>query len=139
MTDCIFCKIVSGQIPCEKLYEDDKTFAFLDIKPANEGHTLVIHKHHHADLFDTPVEDVADIFRTVKKVGAALLQAVGADGLNIGMNNKPAAGQVVFHAHVHVIPRYSGDGLKMWPHKETTAEARLAVAKKVLAALRTHS
>ena len=114
--ECIFCKIINGEIPADKLYEDEHTFAFLDISPVNKGHTLVIPKAHHKNIFDMPSEVLAETMKTVQKMAKAIKEGVGADGINIGMNNLPAAGQVVFHAHFHIIPRFEGDGFKHWPH-----------------------
>ncbi len=115
MHDCIFCKIIKGEIPSSKLYEDDKVYAFLDIQPVNKGHTLIIPKEHYNDLLETPDETVDAMFRAVKKVAPAVMKGVNADGFNLGMNNKAAAGQVVFHAHLHIVPRFRDDGLKLWP------------------------
>lgn len=119
---CIFCKIVTGDIPAERVYENEKVYAFLDIKPINRGHTLVIHKHHHADIFDTPEEDMKDLIVAAKHIAAGVLKSMKADGINIGMNNRGAAGQAVMHAHLHVIPRLSKDGYKHWQGKEYVAE-----------------
>ncbi|MFO8016859.1 MAG: HIT family protein [Candidatus Woesearchaeota archaeon] len=113
--DCIFCKIINGEIPSSKLYEDDLVYAFLDIQPVNRGHTLIIPKEHHKDLLETPEETIDAMFRAVKKVAPAVIRGVNADGFNLGMNNKEAAGQVVFHAHLHIVPRFKDDGLKLWP------------------------
>ncbi|MBD3249659.1 HIT domain-containing protein [Candidatus Woesearchaeota archaeon] len=115
MQDCIFCKIVNGEIPCSKIYEDEKVLAFLDISPINKGHVLLIPKEHHKDLFDTPDDTLAAFAKTAKKIAKAIEQATDADGINLGQNNGKAAGQEVFHAHIHIIPRFSDDGLKHWP------------------------
>ncbi|MEK6823150.1 MAG: HIT family protein, partial [Nanoarchaeota archaeon] len=88
---------------------------------------------HHADIFDTPERALCDIFATAKKMAAAIMKTTNCDGINIGMNNKPAAGQVVFHAHVHVIPRLLDDGLKPWPHKEATPEQQATTASAIKA------
>jgi histidine triad (HIT) family protein len=135
-SSCLFCKILSGQIPCEKVYEDSQTFAFLDIRPVNYGHTLVVHKHHHPDIFDTPEADMCELMRTAQTMAIAIQKATSCEGINIGMNNRPAAGQVIFHAHVHVIPRYGDDGLKHWPHKEITAEQIKQVGEAVRKAIK---
>jgi histidine triad (HIT) family protein len=135
MTDCIFCKIIAGQIPCTKLYEDEMTFAFMDIAPISPGHALVVHKHHHADIFDTPERDLCDIMSTAKKVATAAMKATNCDGVNVTMNNRPASGQLVFHLHVHVIPRMLGDGLKPWPHKPTPPGEIDKLGDKIRAAL----
>ncbi len=118
MNDCVFCRIVKGEVPCHKIYEDENTLCFMDMKQVNPGHSLVVHKNHHADLFDTPADDMCDIMRTVKKVSPVLLRVTESDGLNLAMNNLPAAGQVVMHAHVHVIPRRKDDGLALWKGKD---------------------
>lgn len=115
--DCIFCKIIRGEIPCAKVYETDDVLAFLDIAPVNKGHTLVIPKAHHADLRELPSGLGAGLLDAVKVVGASLEQALGATGMNVGMNVGASAGQMVFHAHWHVIPRFEGDGLSLWPQK----------------------
>lgn len=122
MADCIFCKIIAGEMPAQKVYENDKIFAFLDITPVNPGHTLVLPRAHHVDLLETPDDVLADIITRTKKIAAAIMKAVKADGFNIGVNTKPAAGQAVFHTHLHIIPRFNGDGLKTWPHKKLAEE-----------------
>jgi histidine triad (HIT) family protein len=118
MTDCIFCKIIKGEIPSYKIYEDDKVIAFLDIVPVNKGHTLIIPKKHSLDLTDMEDEDVCALFKTAKKLAPAILKATGADGFNMGMNNRKAAGQLVMHSHLHIMPRFSNDGLKLWEGKK---------------------
>src|SRR5689334_16525062 len=115
MNDCLFCKIVKGDIPCTKVYEDDDVLAFLDIQPVNVGHTLVVPKAHHQDCAATPDDVMAALMRTVRRVGAAALEASGAQGYNVGINCGTVAGQVIMHTHVHVMPRFEGDGLKHWP------------------------
>ena len=113
--DCIFCKIVKGEIPCSKVFEDEKFLAFLDIGPVNKGHTLVIPKKHYKNLLDMPEEELKGYMEVIQKVSKAIIKAVNADGINFNMSNEEAAGQVVMHAHVHTIPRFKGDGLKLWP------------------------
>lgn len=125
--DCLFCKIASGEIPANILYEDGDVVAFLDIRPVNPGHTLVIPKQHAHDIFDIRPEAYAAVSKTAQKMAHAISKALSPDGVNIHMNNKPAAGQVIFHAHVHVIPRFENDGYKMWHgrdigNEETTRE-----------------
>ena len=114
MTECIFCKIVSGSLQAYKLYEDDSVLSFLDIFPIHPGHALVIPKKHSEDVFDTDEETIQKMASVAKKVAPGIMSGTKAEGINIGMNNKEAAGQEVFHAHIHVIPRYSEDGLKNW-------------------------
>ncbi|MCK9344654.1 MAG: HIT family protein [Candidatus Pacebacteria bacterium] len=114
MTDCLFCKIATGEIPCTKVYEDDTVFAFLDIHPVNIGHTLIIPKAHHVNLYETDDATLAHIMVVAKKLSIAVKSALNADGINIEMNNEPDAGQVIFHSHLHVIPRFKGDGFTHW-------------------------
>lgn len=118
MDDCIFCKIIAGKVPADKVYENDKIFAFLDIAPVNRGHTLVVPRAHNVDLLETPDDVLADMVTRTKKIATAVVKAVNADGFNLGCNTKPAAGQAVFHTHFHIIPRFKDDGLRPWPHQK---------------------
>lgn len=134
MPDCIFCKIARKEIPSYTLFEDEFTIAFLDINPVRSGHSLVIPKNHTANIFEISSEDWSHVQETVRKTARALERALLADGINIMMNNREHAGQVVDHAHVHLIPRHQGDGLRPWPHgsyKEGEAKdiAQAIVAK----------
>lgn len=115
--DCVFCKIARGEIPSEKIFEDEHTFAFLDISPNNHGHTLVVPKEHFKNILDISPHAFARVADTVWKIAGAVKAGVNADGLNITMNNEQCAGQIVFHAHMHIIPRYINDGLKVWHRK----------------------
>lgn len=117
MTDCIFCKIIAGEIPAEKIYEDEHTCAFLDINPNNFGHALVLPKTHFESIFDMPKETLGYVYTATQKVAKALKKS-GAEGVNTISNNGAAAGQLIFHAHIHVIPRYADDGLTHWPQKK---------------------
>ena len=132
MTDCLFCKIIAGEIPAQKVYEDDTVLAFLDIHPVNIGHTLVIPKTHSVNLYETPNETLAHTMVVVKKLSIAIKKAVGADGINIEMNNEPVAGQVIFHTHWHIVPRFQGDGFTHWrsPRDYNDGEA-VEVAQKI--------
>lgn len=105
----LFLKIIRGEIPSHKLYEDEKTYAFLDINPHNKGHALVVPKTYFRNVFDIDEETFCALMKTVKKLAPAIQKATGAHGINIGMNNESAAGQIVFHAHVHIIPRFEND------------------------------
>lgn len=118
MSDCIFCKIIKGEIPSSKLYENDKVFAFLDIAPVNKGHSLVIPKEHYETLMDIPDELLKEISVVVKKISSAVKKAVNADGISIGQSNYKAAGQVVPHLHFHIMPRFENDGFKFWPQSK---------------------
>ncbi|MBP6884391.1 MAG: HIT family protein [Candidatus Pacebacteria bacterium] len=114
MNDCLFCKIITGEIPCEKIYENETTLAFLDIKPVNPGHTLVIPKSHYVNTLEAPEEVMLEVMKTVKKVAHGIEKGLGVSDFNLAMNNGATAGQVIFHAHMHVIPRHEGDGQKLW-------------------------
>ncbi len=110
-TDCIFCKIVAGEIPSEKIYEDEVVLAFLDIQPATRGHALVIPKAHHENLVATPLPLLEALIAAVQKIAAAAVRATGAEGFNVLQSNNRCAGQEVPHVHFHVVPRKSGDGI----------------------------
>ena len=113
--DCVFCKILKGEIPSDKVYENDKVYAFLDIMPVNPGHTLVIPKEHYDNIEDLPEDMMCEMSKAVKRVGQAIKKGLGSKGYNIALNNGRVAGQVVPHVHFHVIPRKASDGLKLWP------------------------
>ncbi len=132
MKDCIFCKIISGEIPTHhKLYEDDETLSFLDVSPNNPGHALVISKDHFENIYSTPPEAFARMAITAQKIALAVKKGVEADGINLIMNNEPAGGQVVFHSHIHIIPRKENDGFMFWPQgKYQDGEAEI-VAEKI--------
>lgn len=116
MDDCIFCKITRDEVPSFRVYEDDDTLAFLDIHPVIPGHTLVIPKTHATNIFDIDPASWAAVCKTVRKTAIALEDALGCDGVNLMMNNREHAGQIVGHPHIHLIPRFKGDGLTLWPH-----------------------
>jgi histidine triad (HIT) family protein len=111
--DCLFCKIVAGSIPSTQVDEDERTLAFMDINPASRGHALVIPKAHAADLLDIDPADLAACARAAQRLARRLPSALGADGVNLLNSCKPAAWQTVFHFHIHVIPRYEGDPLRL--------------------------
>ena len=115
--NCIFCKIIAGEIPANKIYEDEHTLAFLSIGPNNPGHTLVIPKDHFENIYGIPDETLCRVMITAKKVAIAIKNGLESDGVNIGINNEETAGQEIPHIHVHVIPRKHDDGLVHWPPK----------------------
>ncbi|MHA1109846.1 MAG: HIT family protein [Promethearchaeota archaeon] len=106
---CIFCKIVDGNIPSSKIYEDMHSLGFLDIAPFTKGHTIVVPKEHYVNLLDFPDKEMESYFSALKKVTIKIKEKLGADGINIMQNNFKAAGQVVNHLHFHVIPRWEND------------------------------
>jgi len=117
--DCIFCKILAGEIPCSKVFEDEHFIAFLDIRPVHKGHVLLVPKKHFVNIFDTPDTEAEKIYKAAQKITKAVSEATGCDGVNLVQNNNAAAGQEVFHSHLHIIPRYTDDQLRFASiHKE---------------------
>ncbi|MCR5792891.1 MAG: HIT family protein [Lachnospiraceae bacterium] len=108
-SNCIFCKIANGEIPSRTLYEDEDFRVIMDINPASKGHAIILPKEHAANLYELSDEYASKIFKVAKKVGSAMVEVLGCDGLNVLQNNGEAAGQTVFHLHVHLIPRYKDD------------------------------
>lgn len=111
--DCTFCKIVKGEIPSIKVWEDEKHIAFLDITPATKGHTLVIPKEHFENIFEIPETDFESIMGVVKKIASLVKEKLNADGMNILNSNNPVAQQEIPHFHIHLIPRYNGSNFKI--------------------------
>jgi len=135
--ECIFCKIVAGEIPCTTVYEDENVLAFMDIGPIIKGHTLVIPKTHYDPITETPVNVLADLMRVVKKMAQAQKDALQTDGCNIIQNNGEVAGQAVPHLHFHVIPRFLNDGHQWnWDAKQyEKTEEMNKLAEKIAASL----
>ena len=131
----IFAKILRGELPCYKVYEDDKALAFLDIMPRAPGHTLVIPKAPARNLLDENPDDLAHIMQVAQRIARAGMKAFGADGVTIQQFNEKAGGQVVFHLHVHVIPRREGEAMKPPATVKETPENLAAHAEKLRAAL----
>lgn len=129
--ECIFCKIIKGEIPCAKVYEDSDIIAFLDIGPVNPGHTLVVPKEHYETLMDLPDELASKLGVAVKKIAEAVKEAMNPDGINVTQSNLKAAGQLVPHVHFHIIPRIEGDGLKHWPQGKYEEGQMEEVRKKI--------
>jgi histidine triad (HIT) family protein len=117
MGNCLFCRLIQGEIPSTKVYESDQVVAFLDINPVNPGHTLVVPKEHYSNLSETPESVLEEMIRVVKKLSIAIMKATNTEGFNLGANNGTVAGQVIFHTHFHVMPRRPDDGLRLWPGK----------------------
>jgi histidine triad (HIT) family protein len=135
-SDCIFCKIIAGSIPCFKLYEDAKTLAFLDINPVNPGHALVVPKAHAPTLMTSADGDLTPLLPVARRIAAAIETALKPDGINLLQSNGPGAAQSVMHLHLHVIPRRHGDELLMnWTLKPGDKEALAATAEQIKTAL----
>lgn len=129
---CIFCKIANGTIPCYKVYEDDLVIAFLDVNPASHGHTLVVPKEHFSNMTTCPKNILDHVFEVAQLVAQAQIAQLGADGVNIISNIGKAAGQSVEHFHVHVIPRYHNDGLKLnFPPKQLEEKEMLLLQDSI--------
>ena len=132
---CIFCKISKGEIPCTKIYEDEHVLSFLDISPVHPGHALVILKKHYETITDIPDDEIIPLMHVLQKVCKGVKKGVDSEGYNVIMNNYKAAGQLVPHAHFHIIPRFEGDGLKQWPqgrYKEGQDKTVAENIKKIL-------
>lgn len=131
MSNCIFCKIIAGEIPAHKIYENDKSIAFLDIRPVNPGHTLIVPKAHYENLLDAPSDVLAAMMNAAQKVARAVLKATGDESFNLGVNNGAVAGQVVFHLHLHIMPRHQNDGHRLWSGKEYQAGEAEKLAQEI--------
>jgi histidine triad (HIT) family protein len=136
MDDCVFCKMVAGEVPVVKVYEDQAVLAFLDIGPVTDGHTLVIPKQHCARINECDPQVLGQIGACLGRIAGAVVEAMGADGYNVLCNNGRVAGQVVEHLHFHVIPRTAGDGVfTQWPSYEY-ADGRIdEIAEKICRSL----
>ncbi len=131
--NCLFCKIISGQIPSRKIYETENTVAFLDIMPVSKGHTIIIPKNHYCNLLDIPKEEIQPFFTDLKKIAQMLKNKLNLDGFNIVQNNFPAAGQVINHFHFHIWPRMENDSLSKIQRKpELASEESLDELHKIL-------
>ena len=131
MPDCVFCKTVKGEIPCYKIYEDSDFLAFLDIKPVNPGHTQVITKKHFETILDVPPNVLSEMIKVVQKISKTITETVNAHGFNININTREAAGQAIFHIHIHIIPRFKNDGYKLWPGKKVPKQELEKLAEKI--------
>ena len=129
--DCIFCRIVAGEIPAHKVYEDESSLAFLDILPASRGHTLVIPKEHAVDIYDIRPESLAATMLCAQKVAHTLRTKLNADGLNVFQNNGAAAGQEVMHYHLHLLPRRQSQQATLGRRGETDHAALSALAPEL--------
>ena len=134
--ECVFCKIIRGEVPSVKLYEDERTYAFMDINPLSSGHSLVIPKHHAENIYVTPPHASGAAMATLSKVSAAINRAVKPEGINILQANGPGAQQSVFHIHFHIIPRSTNDGLTMnWALQPGDIDEINVVAQRIRAEL----
>lgn len=127
---CVFCRIVAGEVPSTRVDEDERTITFMDINPVSRGHALVIPRAHTNDLGDTDPQDLAAVSLAAQRLAARVSGSLGADGVNLLVCSGPAAWQTVFHFHMHVIPRYAGDGVRPpWPHAPGDMDEIVAAAE----------
>lgn len=132
MDDCLFCKIGNGVIPSHKILETPEVMAFLDINPVNAGHCLIIPKTHSDDFFKAEREDLIALLDATTLLAPKIKEAVEAQGINIAINNGKAAGQIIFHTHIHIIPRFESDGFRHWSGKKKFTESDFAtLAEKI--------
>ena len=131
MEDCIFCKIIKGEIPSYKVAETEEAYAFLDIGPLSVGHTLVLPKKHIKNIFEADPKDLYPVLDLVQKIAAKMKEKLPCDGVNILVNNGEAAGQSVHHCHWHIIPRYAGDGYKFPPSGTLSPEKAQEILTKL--------
>ena len=132
MGDCIFCKLANGDIPTNSIYEDERFNVILDLGPATKGHALILPKDHADNLFELPDDTAAEAMKLAKKLGSKLVEKLGAQGLNLVQNNGEVAGQTVKHFHLHLIPRYDGDGQSILWKPTSPSSEELASVKEVL-------
>jgi len=131
---CVFCKVVNNEIPCYKVYEDNKVLAFLDINPVNQGHTLVVPKQHYQTITDMPLEELKQVISVVYKAVSALEKEFDPDGVNLIQNNGLHAGQLIPHVHFHLIPRIEGDEINfgfLWGTKKVSEQDMKKVQEKI--------
>jgi histidine triad (HIT) family protein len=127
-SDCVFCRVVAGELPSHRVYDDERTVAFMDINPTTRGHVLVVPRTHSTDLLDIEADDLAACMRTAQKIAGWQRTRGTADGVNVLQSTGRAASQVIFHFHVHVIPRYTGDGLVNPLHRAPGDPQEIAAA-----------
>ena len=130
--NCIFCKIIAGEIPSHTLYEDEMFKVILDVGPATKGHALILPKNHYANLYELPEEDAAQAIKLAKKMMIKMTNKLNCDGFNIVQNNGEVAGQTVFHFHMHLIPRYKNDGEILKYISGEPSQEELAQIKKII-------
>lgn len=133
--NCIFCKIMSGEIPSNTIYEDDTFKVILDVNPASKGHALILPKEHYANIYEIDEEVAARAMKLAKKLATHMTKVLDCDGFNILQNNGEVAGQTVFHFHIHLVPRYKdgkNDDILKWTHEEFTKEELAAICRSFL-------
>ncbi|MFA6017618.1 MAG: HIT family protein [Patescibacteria group bacterium] len=127
---CLFCEIISGVIPCEKVYENEEVFVFLDISPMSKGHTIVTSKIHAENLAEGTVESALHLMNAVYRLAPSIMRAVGADGYNLGMNHGVCAGQMILHTHLHIMPRWN-NVLRTFERTHPSSDELAEIAEKI--------
>lgn len=132
MANCIFCKIANGEISAATIYEDERFRVILDLGPASKGHALILPKEHYADIYEIPEDLAAEAYKLAARLAKKLTEVLNCDGFNIVQNNKEAAGQTVFHFHIHLIPRYENDQVGLgWKPGTLTEEVKQEILEKM--------
>jgi len=134
--NCLFCRIIRKEIPSYVIYEDKEVIAFLDILPVNPGHALVLPKRHFDSFLEMDEKSITSVFSAAKDIANSILKAVNAHGFNLLVNDKKAAGQLIDHVHIHIIPRFEGDGYEHWHGKRLSDEEMRTTADKVKSRLK---
>ncbi|HLD35058.1 MAG TPA: HIT family protein [Patescibacteria group bacterium] len=134
--DCLFCKIINGEVPAQVVYEDKSVLAFLDLFPSNPGHVLVVPKKHCENLLDASGEDLRSLISVIPKIAAAALKSVDCEGFNLAVNNGKVAGQVIPHLHFHIVPRIEGDGHELFHGTKAKVEDLEEIKEKLRRNLR---
>ena len=131
MTECIFCDVINGKLPCYMIYEDDDCLVILDKYPIDNGHSLIITKKHFEKIIDMNTDDVSRLFSKIPKIANAIIKATDADAFSVAQNNGKAAKQIIPHVHIHVIPRYNSTGTLWTKRKIMTADELGELAEKI--------
>lgn len=136
MDNCVFCRIAAGTLPASRVYEDEQTLVIMDLQSVNPGHMLVLLKAHRANIYELDEEQAGAVFRTAARMARVAKKAYGCEGVTVLQANEEAGAQTVFHFHIHVLPRWSGDGMALaWPAKNPSREALEVMASRLRAAL----
>lgn len=136
--ECVFCKLAAGLIPAQRIYDDEDVIAFLDIAPANKGHVLVMPKKHYETFLDIPADELSKVMGVAQRIAGGVIKAMNADSFNLLLNDGRTAGRLVDHTHIHIIPRFSGDGVTAftWAKKDYAEGDMKDTASRIVKAIR---
>ncbi|MDD3175177.1 MAG: HIT family protein [Candidatus Nanoarchaeia archaeon] len=132
MDNCTYCKIIRGELPTVKIYENDEFLVIQSLGQTSKGHSLIIPKEHSTNILEMDSSLGTGLLQLIQKIGNACIKGLGAEGFNVGVNTGSVAGQAIMHSHIHIIPRYSEDGLIMWGETQTSEEDRVLFAEKII-------